>query len=188
MIGILFNCFRKVHHPRACGSWSRYHLISTRQQYSWWKPNGHQRRWKGTCVLCCWSWTSGDSSGVQARKESVSRWLSGPFGCLGPPRAPSKLHSTHRRGPSWACNLSHCHAAALTTRLIQSHSAHGGTGRALIQFAQQQKTPSTHSSLPAERCQLLDVTLTEKYEDNYGTIIYFYYIVNLFIDEFILFS
>lgn len=69
--------------------------------------------------------------------------------------------------PYWASNLSPCHAAVLSTPLIQSLPCHGGTGRALIQFTQQQKKPQTHSSLPAEHCQLLHVTLSEKDEGNY---------------------
>lgn len=70
--------------------------------------------------------------------------------------------------PNWASNLSLRHAAVLSTPLIQSLPCHGGTGRALIQFTQQQKKkPQTHSSIPAEHCQLLDMTLSEKDEDNY---------------------
>lgn len=81
------------------------------------------------------------------------------------------LTAAHRapiEEPNWASNLSPRHAAVLSTPLIQSLPCHGGTGRALIQFTQQQKKkPQTHSSLPAEHCQLLDMTLSEKDEDNY---------------------
>ena len=96
------------------------------------------------------------------------RWLSGPFKMSGAlPGLPAGRGGPIEE-PNWASNLSPCHAAVLSTPLIQSLPCHGGTGRALIQFTQQQKKkPQTHSSLPAEHCQLLDVTLSEKDEDNY---------------------
>lgn len=103
--------------------------------------------------------------------------IGAPLRCLGPSQGSLPARRAPIEEPYWAGNLSPCHAAVLSTPLIQSLPCHGGTGRALIQFTQQQKKkkPQTHSSLPAEYCQHLHVTLSEKDEGNYkGQLFYFY--------------
>lgn len=168
--------YRNFHRPPACTIQSRYHFISTWQQHSRKKPNGHHSLLEWTCVHCCLSWESRDSGAVRAGSASLSRWLSGPFKMSGALPRPPADHRTPVEEPDWAGNLSPRHAAVLSTPLIQSLPCHGGTGRALIQFTQQQKEkkPQTHSSLPAELCQLLDVTLSEKDEGNYqGNYLFF---------------
>lgn len=102
--------------------------------------------------------------------------IGAPLRCLGPSRGSLPARRAPIQEPYWAGNLSPCHAAVLSMPLIQSLPCHGGTGRALIQFTQQQqKKPQTHSSLPAEYCPHLHVTLSEKDEGNYrGQLFYFY--------------
>lgn len=109
--------------------------------------------------------------------------IGAPLRCLGPSQGSLPARRAPIEEPCWAGNLSPCHAAVLSTPLIQSLPCHGGTGRALIQFTQQQKKkkPQTHSSLPAEYCQNLHVTLSEKDEGNYrGAIILFLLHVQFF--------
>lgn len=63
-----------------------------------------------------------------------------PLRWLGPPKAPCNPAEPPSKKPNRAGNLSPRHAAVLSTLLIQSFPCHYGTGRALIEFIQQQKS------------------------------------------------
>lgn len=104
--------------------------------------------WAGRAKIAAWL----------EQGERVLRWLSGPFKMSGASQGSPAGRGAPIEEPNWASNLSPCHAAVLSTPLIQSLPCHGGTGRALIQFTQQQQKKAPDSfltprrALPASRC------------------------------------
>lgn len=104
-------------------------------------------------------------------EENESVCLDGYRGPLSGPWAPLELTADRHvpsEEPNWASNPSPAMllCSPVSTPLIQSFPCHSGTGRALIQFTPHKKK-QTHSSLPVEPWQMLDMTLSRKYEDNY---------------------